>query len=50
MTEAQVCRSTWKPAPENLLSGSDLKTAKAEAAELRDALNSRDVTGSIKKG
>ncbi|WP_431998107.1 RHS repeat-associated core domain-containing protein [Streptomyces fungicidicus] len=33
----------------NLLSDSDLKIAKAEAKELWDALNSRDVTGNIKK-
>ncbi|MFI8091384.1 RHS repeat-associated core domain-containing protein [Streptomyces sp. NPDC086080] len=34
---------------ENRLSDSDLKVAKAEAKELWDALNSRDVTGNIKK-
>lgn len=33
----------------NLLSDSDLKIAKAEAKDLWNALNSRDVTGNIRK-
>ncbi|MFJ8112248.1 RHS repeat-associated core domain-containing protein [Streptomyces sp. NPDC096132] len=42
-------RETGKNTQKFLLSDKDLAVAKAEAQELWDALNSRDVTGNIKK-
>ncbi|WP_406010268.1 sugar-binding protein [Streptomyces sp. NBC_00637] len=42
-------RETEKGDKKHLLSDKDLAVAKAEAKELWDALNSRDVTGNVKK-
>jgi hypothetical protein len=45
----RVARETGKDAAKNLLSDRDLAIAKSEAKELWEALNSRDVTGNVKK-